>query len=240
MLQLVDDEKEMQENLPVFFPDADIQGVIVIGEMKAKFIRNMKNQICVPLVCIDFYGMEEDIDYIVPDNFHGSAFLTQTLVDAGHKDIGFIGTPTATNSIMDRYMGYCKALAENGLSERRKWLIFDRQEDGYGYKVDFELPDELPTAFVCNCDKTAYLLIAKLKEKDLAVPEDISVVGFDNSYPERGEKKKLVTYEVDTNAMAQIGVNTLLKRMEGKGNPEKIRMVESRIIEGDTVEELRR
>ena len=62
-------------------------------------------------------------------------------------------------------MGYCKALQINGLREHEEWVIDDREKDGYGYLLDFVLPAELPTAFVCNCDKCAYILIDKLRRR---------------------------------------------------------------------------
>lgn len=241
VLEIVDSEKEKLNYEFSFFQSVDIQGIILIGEMNQEFIRYVKSQNSVPMVCVDFFGMEKDVDYIVTDGFHGAAALTQILIDAGHEDIGFVGTPRATSSIMDRYMGYCKALAINGLKERRDRVFFDREEDGYGYVIDISLPDDLPTAFVCNCDKTAYCLIEKLNQRGLKVPEDISVVGFDHFYSVSGaDAAELTTYESDGRAMAQISVNTLMRRIEGKEKAEGCRIVEGRVITGNTVKELER
>lgn len=236
VLEIVDLDKELMQIPFQLFLDVQVQGIIFIGEMNMDFILSVKAAGAVPVVCIDFYSTEKGMDYLVTDSFGGMQLMTQRLVDAGHKDIGFVGNPHATNSIMDRYMGYCKVLKLNGLTERRDRVLCDREINGY--VIDFELPQELPTAFVCNCDKSAYVLIEKLNRLGLRVPEDISVVGFDgfdSSAGRRPEGLELTTYESDQKAMAQIGVNTLMKRIEKNTKPENIRTVEGRVREGNTV-----
>lgn len=240
VLEIIGIEKEKLEYKFELFHDVDIQGILLIGEMNSEFINWMKKYFQTPIVCVDFYSAAKGMDYIVTDSFHGTTILTQMLIDAGHTDIGFIGTPRGTNSIMDRYMGYCRTLEENGIEERKEWIIFDREENGYGTIFDFELPVVLPTAFVCNCDKVAYQLIDKLKERGIKVPEDISVVGFDHSYPPGTESIELTTYESDEKAMAQISVNTLMKRIENKGKPEGVRIVEGGVVKGDSIRNRKR
>lgn len=235
VLEIIDASREKLEQRFGLFSDIEIQGIIVIGEMNPEFICQIKENIAVPVVCTDFYQPDGDMDYIVSDSFRGMGLLTQKLIDAGHKDIAFVGSPRVTNSIMDRYMGYCKALKVNGLRENRDWLIPDRREDGYGYVIDFELPEKLPTAFVCNCDKCAGILIDKLRRKGIRVPEDISVVGFDHSYSAAEDGLSLTTYENDEKALAQISVNTLMRRIRKNRRPEGIRIVEGKVIEGSTV-----
>lgn len=238
VLEIVPLEREKMESESIPFENMKVDGILIIGEMNSEFIDAIRTQGNVAMVCVDFYNSDSETDYIVSDGFRGMTLLTEKLIKMGHQEIGFIGTAAATNSIMDRYMGYCKALSKYGIPEKKEWVIADREESGYGYELDFELPEKLPTAFVCNCDKDAYLLIPKLNQKGLRVPEDISVVGFDYLYPEGENGIDLTTYESDKRAMAQIGVNTLLKRMEGKGHPEGVRIVEGRVIEGNTVRNL--
>lgn len=238
ILEVVNEQKEKLETEFSVFAEVTVEGIIMIGEMNPDYIQRIKQECVYPVVCVDYYGEFGDLDYIVTDSFRGMQLVTQLLVDCGHKEIGFIGTPPATNSIMDRYMGYCKTLMENHLEENRDWLIFDRRPDGYGYKIDFELPESLPTAFACNCDKTACILIQKLAEKGLKVPEDVSVVGFDYGGFQVDDQIRLTTYESDQRAMAQISVNTLIKRIEGRGNPEGVRIVEGSMIKGNTIKQL--
>ena len=235
VLEVVSEEKErILQNFSVF-SGIPLRGGIIIGEMNPEYVKKMKSESKYPIVCVDYYGISNDMDYIVTDSYRGMQLVTQILVDAGHKEIGFVGTPSATNSIMDRYMGYCKVLQKNHLKEHPEWVIYDRRGDGYGYHLDFELPQNLPTAFAFNCDKTAAILIDKLAQRGLKVPEDISVVGFDNGGFKKNEAIQITTYESDQRAMAQISINTLLKRIQGKEGPQGVRFVEGTIIPGNTV-----
>ena len=238
VLEVVDEGREKLLYSRPPFADTKLHGVIVIGEMHLGYIKKFGKALGIPVVCVDFYRAEGGVDYIAVDSFHGMQFVTQQLIDYGHKKIGFIGTVHATGSIMDRYMGYCKALRVNGLREHEEWVIDDREKDGYGYLIDFELPEQLPTAFVCNCDKSAYILIDKLRRRGLRVPEDISVAGFDNFYPAVGKEQELLTYESDWKAMAQVSVNTLLRRIIGKEPPGGVRILEGSVSVGDSARKL--
>ena len=232
VLEIVGREKERLALPFVPFSGVDVRGMIVIGEMESRFIHYV-NDGRMPVVCLDFYTMEPGVDYIISNGFYGVEKMTSRLIETGYREIGFVGTPRATRSIMDRYLGYCKALKEHGIAERKELLIRDREEDNEG--ISFDLPEKLPQAFVCNCDKTAYLLIEKLHERGIRVPEDISVVGFDHSGKDQDGKFRLTTYESNQKAMASIGLNCVLKRIQGKRVPEGVRIVQGKVIEGDTV-----
>lgn len=235
ILEIVNEEKEKSCQPLSFFAESNVQGIIMIGEMNPDYIKTVTKLSQVPVVCVDYYGTEKEVDYVVTDSYGGMQKVTQYVIDQGHKEIGFIGNKEATNSIMDRYQGFCKTLMKNRLPERKEWILSDRRSDGYGYQIEFELPEELPTAFICNCDKTAYLLAEKLQKLGYRIPEDISIAGFDYYGYQNKEQMKLVTYENDERAIAQISVNVLMKRMEGKRNFGEIRIVEGRFIQGNTV-----
>ena len=122
----------------------------------------------------------------------------------GHRKIAYVGTLLATEGITDRYFGYQKALLELGLEQKKEWVLDDRHiETG---KIDtvnmLQIPKDMPTAFVCNCDLTASFLIKKLKDNGYRVPEDIPVVGFDNYLHPGLSDIQITTHEVDLKEMA--------------------------------------
>lgn len=106
-------------------------------------------------------------------------------------------------------------------------MIEDRDEFG---QVAFELPKRLPEAFVCNCDLVAGMAIEKLAQRGVRVPEDVSVVGFDNYLYPGFADMKITTYEVNSRAMAKVAVDKLLKNLK---NPEKGRTLE--VVSGHVV-----
>lgn len=241
LLEIIDAEKEKLKYTCEFFPNMKIDGLIFLGEMRMDFIRAVRKTKKVPAVGVDFYSLEEDMDYIVSDSLHGMERVTQKLIDAGHRDIMFVGNPYATKNIMDRYMGYCKALLINGIEESKDGVIPDRENGETSYIIDFELPEKIPQAFAVNCDKAAFLLIEKLRKRGLSVPKDVSVVGFDHTQSPMTGDIALTTYESDQKALAQISVHTLLKKIVRKDGEDTtamgIQIVEGRLIEGNTIKE---
>ncbi len=238
ILEVVNVQKEKLLDKKNSFLEFNIDGIIVIGKLEAEYINWMKKTCKVPFVCIDFYNTDKLFDYFVVDGYMGTFLLTEKLIKLGHSDIAFIGTPRANSSIMDRYMGYLRALTSYGIKEDKNKVIFDRSENGLEGVVDFSLPEQLPTAFVCNCDLVALKLIEKLEKNGLNVPNDISVVGFDNYCYKKIEGVEVTTYDYDAKALAQASVSTLIRRIENGSEPKGMQMIKGKIIEGNTVKEI--
>lgn len=233
ILEVIDEERERSENQAYKFADEEIDGLLIIGEMSPLFVDMVRKSAQVPIVGVDFYDVDMDMDFIITDSFRGMQKAVERLIQSGHRDITFVGTPKATNSIMDRYMGYCKALLLNHIDNTS--LICDRSVGEKGSVIEFDLPLKLPTAFVCNCERTTGVLIEKLRERGLRIPKDVSIVAFDRFLDEYPEEMEVTTYEIDENALARISVTTLLKRISGKGKPAGITVVNGILKEGNTV-----
>ncbi|MGN0168604.1 MAG: LacI family DNA-binding transcriptional regulator [Acetatifactor sp.] len=232
VLEIVDAERE--RTLSEVFPGVEVNGIIAIGQFTGEFLTRLRMRTSVPLVCVDYYDVQPGADYIVTDGYGGMQQLTERLILQGFRSFCFVGTPQATRNIMDRYMGYCKALEKHGLYDEQRNILFDRESSGANYRLEVELPGRLPEVFVCNCDKTAKLLAEKLNQAGVRVPEDVSVTGFDHYHARLSNGMSLTTYENDEKVIAQISVSTLFKRIAGK-EPGGIRVVEGSFVEGDTV-----
>ncbi|MDR1550441.1 MAG: LacI family DNA-binding transcriptional regulator [Hungatella sp.] len=189
----------------------DIAGVIFLGDIEKIFLSEVK-QTQLPCVLADTYDNDFDMDCVITESMYSMCELTTYLMKCGHKSIGFVGTITATNSIMDRYLGYCRAHLKAGLPIRDEWIIGDRNMEGEN--VEFMLPEHMPTAFVCNCDDTAYRFVRMLTEKGYRVPEDISIVSFDNDIYAELCVPKLTTAEVDINQMACKSVELICEKTD--------------------------
>ena len=209
----------------------------------------------VVMACVDFTAEEVQelllsdipvvtIDHIcdgrisvVSNNIQGMEELVTYIYKKGHRKIAYVGTLLATESITDRYFGYQKALLELGLEQKKEWVLDDRHiETG---KIDtvnmLQLPKDMPTAFVCNCDLTASLLIKKLRENGYRVPEDISVVGFDNYlYPGLSDIR-ITTYEVDMGEMARRAIHNMIKKITSDNFKGGVTVVEGRLVLKDSV-----
>lgn len=210
LLEIISQEQEEQVRMPNVITNSKIDGLIIMGQVSAPYLAELRKT-SIPFIFLDFYTEFEDVESINSDNVYGSYRLTNYLVQMGHKEIGFIGNINATSSIMDRYLGCLKSQLQHNLPHPEEWLISDRDEKGRF--LDYELPEHMPTAFVCNCDQVAYRLVNDLKAKGYRVPEDISVVGFDDCIYATLSDPQLTTFRVDMGQMASASVSAIIKKI---------------------------
>ncbi|MCM1135897.1 MAG: LacI family DNA-binding transcriptional regulator [Clostridium sp.] len=232
MLEILSRESEQGMELPRLLAEGRADGLIIIGLLKEEYFETVRRSMKIPLVCLDFYDKRQECDAVITDNYYGMYKLTNYLFEMGHIDIGYVGTLLYTGSINDRYFGYCKALLEHGRRAREDWVLEDRSVDT-GCRAEgfqFQFPVEMPTAFVCNCDMTAALLVAALREKGYRVPEDISVAGFDNYLYPGICSLGITTYEVDIKEMARKALGRLIKRLSGEGGGQGVSIVEGHMV----------
>lgn len=237
MLEVLSVDMEQNLELPKILKEHKVEGLIILGLLKEDYLNEMVQDIDVPFICLDFYDRRQEYDAVVTDNFYGMYKLTNYLFEEGHKDIAYVGTLLYTGSITDRYFGYSKALLERGMEVQPDWIIEDRNvDDGQrGENFEFELPEQMPTAFVCNCDLTAGIFISFLQKKGYRVPEDISVVGFDNYIHPGLCNVGITTYEVDIKEMARKTINNLIKKMNHESYKQGISIVEGHMVIKESV-----
>ena len=146
-----------------------------------------------------------------------------------------MGRVPSTNSILDRYLGLKKALIEQGLPYKDTLVLEDRNE--LGEMIEVLLPKELPSAFLCNNDHSAYLLIKKLIKQGYKVPEDISIIGFDDVIYSKISSPQITTMKVSRKYMAEQAVNLMLRRIHNKKAKLINMTLECLMVERDSVKE---
>jgi LacI family transcriptional regulator len=219
LLEILKAEDEAALNLPNLIRSGRADGIILLGEPGKEYYRKTARA-GKPAVFLDFYDERGNADSVIGDNVYGAYRLTSHLIRQGHKRIGFVGNVRATSSIMDRYLGYCRAMLAHGYPMKNEWVLNDRPDTGLMKMKDMQdLPEDMPTAFVCNCDLTARTFIGKLREAGYRVPGDISVTGFDD-YPPEGEGDiPLSTFRIDTDTMIRMAVKAIVARCNGSREP---------------------
>ena len=216
LLEILTHQAEADRELPNLIRSRHVDGLILLGQPGKEYYR-MIARCGTPVVFLDFYDEHGNADAVVGDNTYGAYRLTSHLIRLGHTRIGFVGNQRATSSIMDRYLGYYRAMLVNNLPVRDDWILMDRTDDGE--LTSITLPEELPTAFVCNCDVIARKLISALREAGKRVPEDVSVTGFDDFEIGPEQKPALSTFRVNITGMIDLAVNAICDRCAGTGKP---------------------
>ena len=226
-------EEEKKGELPKILYENSIDGLIIIGWVERSYVQKLVALSNVPVVLLDFYVEGIACDAVMSNNYIGMYKMTRYLIERGHKKIAFVGTIEANENIMDRYFGYRKAMEEASLPLEKKWLIKDR--DAETGDMEVELPDELPTAFVCNCDLAAGLLYDKLQKAGYSIPKDVSIVGYDNYLFAHPFAEQITTYNVDMEQMAKAAVKILIKKIKGSDRHQGIKYIDSSIVERNSV-----
>ena len=237
LMEVVSAQMEAACEMPKLVQEQKADGLIIIGRLTGEYLNFLNEKAKIPILYMDFCDEKADTDAVISDSYYGAYRMTNYLFDMGHREIAYVGTLLATGSITDRYLGYTKSLMEHGVAVRGDWTIADR--DIHTGKIDMDrllqLPKEMPTAFVCNCDLTASFLIRRLHEHGYRVPEDISVVGYDNYLFPGLCDVAITTYEVDMKEMARQTVHTLIRKMAGEPYRQGICIVEGHMVTKDSV-----
>ncbi len=238
MLEILTFDAEEKEELPKLVKEKAISGLIIIGWMSESYVKKIVAAAGVPIVLLDFRMKGIQCDAVMSSNYVGMYKMTRYLLERGHREIAFVGSIRANENILDRYYGYKKAMLEAGVREWDDWVLEDRDlTEGLGH---IEIPENLPTAFVCNSDWTAGLLYNELSERGLRVPEDVSIVGYDNYLYGSPFAEKLTTFSVDMKQMARRAVKLLKGKMKGDDKYWGTRYIDGMVIERQSVKNLKR
>ena len=213
MLEIVMPQAEETCTMPTLLTARKVDALIFMGELHRRYLSTAL-QYSLPYMFLDFYDDTIAGDSVLSDNASGGYQMTEHLLQTGRTRIGFVGSVCATSSIMDRYLGYCRALLSAGIEPRPDWRVEDRGEDGRW--VPFQLPDEMPEAFVCNCDEVAFNLVERLKREGYRVPQDIAVTGYDDYRFSTLSNPQLTSYRIDVDGMAAAVVAQLRRKLNGK------------------------
>lgn len=234
LLEIISEEEEREQALPKLLQESKVDGLFVLGCMATDYLRMLSEKVTVPIVYLDFYLDDIKEDSVISNSFYGTYQITHYLLQKGHRQIAFVGTLFSTKSITDRYLGYEKAMMEMGLEVKKEWIIPDRS-GARNSMEELPFPAELPTAFVCNCDLTASRVIKQLEESGRKVPEEVSVVGYDDYLYPGLCNVEITSYGVDMEQMAATGLEVMLKRISSSSARKGLYIVDGYVAEKGSV-----
>ena len=171
----------------------------------------------IPMVVMD-WGPNANTDIIYDHSFDGGYLATKHLIDCGHKKIGIICGELNKTTARTRYEGFVKAMEEAKLKINPSWVLEGafEPEDGYECMNRLLAQEELPTALFCCNDVMALGAISALTEKGLRVPDDMSIIGYDDIHASRFYAPPLTTIHQSKLRLGRQAVNILLERISQK------------------------
>jgi LacI family transcriptional regulator len=186
--------------------------LLVLPRSPADFIGTL-TQHNFPFVLIDHQGIGPDCPAVGAANWQGGFTATEYLIKLGHQRIGFITGWMDLGCALDRLDGYRSALRTNHIPERPE-LIYEGtffQPDGYtGASTLLDLPDPPTTIFASN-DVMAMGVMDAVRNKGLRVPDDVSVIGFDDIPQASLIRPALTTIRQPLEKMGQVATQMLLE-----------------------------
>jgi len=173
-----------------------------------------------PVVLLDNYFRNCSFDCVLINNIDAAYRGTSHLIENGHKDIGYLHSSVYINNFYFRKQGYLEALSEHGLrADERFELCLEPTIEG-SYRDMRSLLEggglDMPTAFFADNDIIAFGAMRALKEKGVKIPEDVSIVGFDDMPFCEITSPRLTTIKVFKQEMGSIAVKRLLQKMNGR------------------------
>lgn len=215
-------EKEITQ----FVEERQTDGVILLG---TNLDRSKIEEIAglIPhLVVLDTCFETLPVHFVEINNFMGAYQAGTYLCENGHRNMGYLASNLRIHNFDERKRGFLAALQESGCSsdiqaefQVSPTTMTSQAELREQIEAYVRTGKELPTAFYCECDYIAISAIKTLSEMGYRVPEDISILGFDNINESQIVSPELTTVHVEKERMAQLAVELLIDSIGS--NPPK-------------------
>jgi LacI family transcriptional regulator len=196
-----------------------VDGVLLVpAEMDVELLPWIQGQ-DTPIVVVDRRVAYAPVDVVRCDAEGGAYQLVRHLLDLGHRRIAVLSGPQEVSTAADRVAGYCRAMAEAGIEVEPEWLRFGRFTQASGYEMAQQLvrSESRPTAMFGVNNFIALGALRALKEAGIRVPEDVSLVAFDDFASEFVVEPFLTVADQPAYEMGRRAAELLLARLSEDG-----------------------
>jgi LacI family transcriptional regulator len=194
-------------------------GVILVLTDLARPVHAELRRLGVPIVVVDPVGASDlDVPTIGATNWAGGMRATEHLLSLGHRRIGFIEGPPRLLCSRARLDGHRAALESAGLHVDGELIRHGDfyHQSGFAGAVDLLALDDAPTAIFASSDQMAFGVYEAVRQAGLRVPEDVSVVGFDDLPEVRWSSPPLTTVRQPLCEMGRLAARTVLRLAQGE------------------------
>ncbi|MDR0884882.1 MAG: GntR family transcriptional regulator [Clostridiales Family XIII bacterium] len=235
-------EKQALENMLL----SGIDGLIVEPTQSSKLNPNISyymqlKEMDIPFLMINAFYEELETPSLRLDDELSGYLATKYLIDHGHKEIGII---SKTDDLQGKYRlrGYLKAISENRLPYRHELTLYYNtaaKKALFLRLTDYlsEYRDKL-TALVCYNDEIALIVINVCNNLGIRIPEDLSIIGQDNSKIMRNIGLNLTTLSHPQEQMGEDAAHWIMNKVKNKKSEKPLSLYEPAVIEGDSVRNL--
>jgi LacI family transcriptional regulator len=229
------------DHLPRFILERNVDGVIIAGKVPDELVACMET-FDLPVVFVDYYPQKRDYCAVLIDNVAGGEKATTYLIERGHRRIGFIGGDMNHPSLRDRYQGFEIALNNAGIAVDDDLVITsetatNRQSGAHAAMELLRRKKDFSAVFACN-DAMAMGAMQAFRDSGLRIPEDRSIIGFDDVTADMLTDPPLSSMRVPKIELGVESLRLILELLKNKtARPRKI-LVPVELIERQSVDRL--
>lgn len=195
----------------------------------------------VPCVFLDNPFPTLAVDAVMVDNFLGIYQGFEYLYQMGHRKIGYIKSKFSIICFEERLRAFRECMRNHGIPYREDYVMdvgYLESETGADVENYLDRHADLPTAFMADNDLLACRAVQTFKKREIKVPDEISVVGFDNRPICSFTEPKVTTIQLSADEMGELSVELLMKRIgKGRGSTTKYKLG-TKLIENESVKRL--
>jgi LacI family transcriptional regulator len=230
-----DPEKELWETRTLL--ERGIDGLVLVGNERLSGARTLLRQYGIPVVATYVNEMADEVPAVGLDNYQGGYDLARHLIDLGHRNFAVVTSPAANNDrIRARKDGILSCLSHHGVSANQR-LLFEMpytMDSGKNAVRTLASAAADITALICTTDVIAIGAIAEAKALGLALPEDLSIAGFDDLEFASYLTPSLTTVHVPAEEIGRLAADRLIDLMNGTTVEMVTNLAASVVVRGST------
>ncbi|WP_020619232.1 LacI family DNA-binding transcriptional regulator [Paenibacillus daejeonensis] len=246
LLSSIDISLPPKEGLLSAIEDHKVNGAIVMGHLPNNYIDALKEK-HFPFIILDANMHDPTLDHVLANNYLGAYEASIYLMEQGHRNLAFVGDPDTSWSFKERYRGFREAVMD--YAKRCGEPVWAKLIGGVGVsgtgmythpELDQGIRDSVTqnspiTAMFCANDLTAFETLKRLNELGKQCPDDVSIVGFDDTTLAKLLRPNLTTVKVPKTAIGGRAAELILRRIRYPEVAPGLVMLSTELVTRDSV-----
>jgi DNA-binding LacI/PurR family transcriptional regulator len=208
------------------------EGIVLVSEDRVVLDSIYGMEIGIPIVTVD-PDAPQRIDSAAIDQYGGGRAAVRHLVELGHREIAFLSGPQRSPDAAERLRGWSEELMAHGLVTRAPDYGDWAPLSGHAFGMRFPVGDPYTAAFIAN-DQMALGFVRAMNERGIRVPDQVSIVGFDDIPEAAYFTPPLTTLRQDFSALGELTVRRLMSALDGQVAPPDSRIPAELVVRDST------
>ncbi len=221
--------QEIDDMLPLIFQHR-VDALIITSATLSSEMAEACAKHGTPVILFNRYVTGAPASAVCADNVEGGRRIADLLLDTGHERLAYIAGSVNTSTNNDREKGYTDRLTERGYTHLQRAQANFSYETGFQAATTLLESDHAPDAIFCANDIMAIGAIDAARSLHLRVPDDVSIIGYDNIPMSAWASYNLTTFSQEVDAMIDDTLNILSNKLENPDSPPVISLVLGRLI----------